>query len=238
MKILNKLLWACMSPSERAVLLNLFPLERRSDLRRLFSGMTLDYPKSFDNHKCIFIHIPKNAGTSVRSNLKLDSNLGHQPLSWYENLDNDKYKSYFKFCFVRNPWDRLVSAYFYLKEKQSSRRSSIAARDLTNHFQSFDDFVIHWINDENIYKEKVFFPQHYFMKNQMGILSMDFVGRVENINSDIETIMNAIGMSNQSKLSNINKSKRDSYKNYYSIKSRKIVETIYSEDIKLFDYKF
>ena len=96
-------------------------------------------------HKFIFIHIPKCGGTSVEQTLLknegipeeriLKWNLTHDEQQkfrlWYKygNVDVqhrkiDQYKTenekkYFTFTFVRNPWERFLSEYFYIKKLYS-----------------------------------------------------------------------------------------------------------------------
>lgn len=71
-----------------------------------------------DKYKCIFIHVPKVAGSSIeRVIYQTDKWLvGHVKASDYMKFDKDKFDSYFSFGFVRNPYDRVVSAYHYLKK--------------------------------------------------------------------------------------------------------------------------
>ena len=63
-------------------------------------------------HKCIFIHIPKCAGTSVEVNFS-NKHSNHCPVAVFARKYPRKFKNYFKFSFVRNPFDRLVSVYAY-----------------------------------------------------------------------------------------------------------------------------
>ncbi|MFG7930138.1 sulfotransferase family 2 domain-containing protein [Campylobacter coli] len=65
-----------------------------------------------DKYKCIFIHVPKVAGSSIeRVIYQTDKWLvGHVKASDYTKFDKDKFDSYFSFGFVRNPYDRVVSA--------------------------------------------------------------------------------------------------------------------------------
>ena len=70
-----------------------------------------------DKYKCIFIHVPKVAGTSIERSI-FETNkwlIGHVKASDYIRIDKNKFESYFSFGFVRNPYDRVVSAYHYLK---------------------------------------------------------------------------------------------------------------------------
>lgn len=67
-----------------------------------------------DYYKCIFLHVPKAAGISISKTLF--GNLGpcHITYDWFEqNLGLVTIKAYYKFTFVRNPWDRLYSAYSF-----------------------------------------------------------------------------------------------------------------------------
>ena len=72
-----------------------------------------------DEHKAIFIHIPKNAGTSIET-LFANSSFRIQPYK-HANIHEIKrkflelYDSHRKFTIVRNPYDKMVSWYFYLK---------------------------------------------------------------------------------------------------------------------------
>jgi hypothetical protein len=73
------------------------------------------YSDFADEFQCIFIHIPKTAGTSVARTL-FGQGSRHVPYFEYEKVNGRKFNRYFKFAFVRNSWDRLVSTYFFLKK--------------------------------------------------------------------------------------------------------------------------
>jgi hypothetical protein len=64
-------------------------------------------------HKFIFIHIPKCGGLSVSTALEWVG-LRHHTMEFYmKNYADYDLDEYYKFTFVRNPWSRVVSWYFY-----------------------------------------------------------------------------------------------------------------------------
>ena len=78
-------------------------------------------------YKTIFIHIPKNAGTAVEKYFGIhnldtlypndERALKHDTIYEIKSKFPNKYKSYKKFAIVRNPYERMVSWYFHLKEE-------------------------------------------------------------------------------------------------------------------------
>ena len=86
-------------------------------LKRIYIKNKTDNPYQDinDKYKIIFIHIPKNAGISIEEAL-FDKKIGHKSILQFESHNLKKYHEYFKFTVVRNPYDRLVSAFHFLKK--------------------------------------------------------------------------------------------------------------------------
>ena len=227
-------------------------------------------------HKCIFIHIPKTAGTSLIRVLKdpitpdqtdqvqlpfepdenkFEPPAPHLPASdyiKYGRITKELFDDYFKFGFVRNPWDRVVSEYKY---RFHAYRYSFK-KFLFEHFPkpSWTDEYCHII------------PQYDFLYDQNGTLLVDFVGKIENLQADFAHVCNKLNI-NTKTLPHRNKStsifnRRDNnpvlllrsirskfsitqrkntfehYVDYYDNESIEFVARLYKKDIETFDYKF
>ncbi|PTB82515.1 hypothetical protein C9933_01775, partial [Methylophaga nitratireducenticrescens] len=133
--------------------------------------------KPFDDLKAIFVHIPKCAGISI--NKSLFGNLAgrHTTLDDYIKIFEPKaIENYFKFTIVRNPWDRVVSAYFFLlKGGLNSQDKTFFDQELSG-YPDFDSFVRNWLNKENIWKWHHFRPQFHYILDTHNKVSLDFIG--------------------------------------------------------------
>ncbi|WP_461482060.1 sulfotransferase family 2 domain-containing protein, partial [Porticoccus sp.] len=107
-------------------------------------------------------------------------------------------------------------------------------------YKCFDDFVMNWVNDENINSNLHFIPQYKFLLNRNGEIGVDFVGHYERLNSDLEKICKAAGLpsSNIVSLKKINPSSRGNYRHYYTERSAEVVMNLYKKDIELFGYGY
>ena len=187
---------------------------------------------------CIFIHIPKTAGFSVRA-LVPRSNKGHATWRDYYTANPKKFAACFKFCFVRNPWDRVVSAYWFLEQGGfATRNPQYGIHDdedrafALGDTRSFDAFVIERLP---LCLERTHFrPQHQFICDDEGVNRMDFTGRYENLAEDFETLRARLGVDAQ--LQHKNASSHDGYTTYYSPETYNIVGEIYADDVALLGY--
>lgn len=189
-------------------------------------------------YKCIFVHIPKNAGLSVSYAIFGNTGGSHRKIIDYKDLFSKKqFKKYYKFTFVRNPWDRLVSTYFFLKKGGLTDKDKVWAEKHLGQYDNFKDFVSGWLIEENISNSLHFQHQHVFLENENGKIEVDFIGRFENLESDFKIVTKNIGIDRELKKTNV--SHRDSdYRKYYDTKTANIVRKVYSKDIELFNYEF
>ncbi len=212
--------------------------KKLSNLRKGISseGYTL---KPFDDLQAIFIHIPKNAGQSIRSSLFENLLPGHLNVYTYQLIFPKRlFDRYFKFAFTRNPWDRLVSAYTFMKSGGAHEKDRLWSEKLLSRFSGFEHFVQEGLREAEIQAWPHFRPQVEFLKGQGGGIEVDFLGRFENIDRDFEIVCQQLGIERELLHINKTKAKRESYQSYYSAESREIASQIYSQDIAEFDYDF
>ncbi|EAK0950362.1 sulfotransferase family protein [Campylobacter lari] len=192
-----------------------------------------------DKYKCIFIHVPKVAGSSIeRVVYQTDRWLvGHVKASDYVKLDKNKFESYFSFGFVRNPYDRMVSAYHYLRSGGGNLTDETWAKENIYKYNSFEEFVLNLQNNDERIKILSwihFVPQYKFLCNDNKNILVDFVGRFEKIDEDFKVILNILNRKDS--LVHANKSNHCDYKDYYNYETYKIIREIYKNDFEIFDY--
>jgi len=192
---------------------------------------------AFDYYKCIYVHIPKTGGISVNDALWGNPGGVHKTMEQYARIFSPQtLEEYFKFAIVRNPWDRLVSAFFFLKDGGKHSRDAKWAEDHLSSFDEFEDFVLNWLNEENIHKGIHFIPQADFLKLN-GSIKVDFIGSLESIEEDFDHIKQKIGLEN-ARLPHKNRSARADYRTYYTEETKNKVAKLYAEDIALKNYHF
>jgi hypothetical protein len=192
-----------------------------------------------DRHRCIFIHIPKTGGLAVAESLFGNHAGSHLFIDDFEALySRDELDSYFKFAFVRNPWDRLVSAYAFLaRGGLNSYDQQWAAKHLAP-FTNFESFVKGWLTKKSIYCGLHFLPQFEFVCVERRRIGVDFIGRFERFDEDFRIVANRLGIEASPKVVNRTRSRSPDYRTWYSDETARIVGDVYSEDISLFGYDF
>ena len=155
------------------------------------------------------------------------------------------YQHYFKFAFVRNPWDRLVSCYRDKVRFDSGHVYERYVNDFDDYFAkmgvtrsnlSFTDFVelVSEISDENA--DAHFRSQSWFLHDSKGNLLPNFVGRFENLKEDFEKVANTLNLA--LKIPHLRKTSHAAYTEWYNERTRALITRRYANDIRLFDYTY
>ena len=193
--------------------------------------------KAFDQHQSIFIHVPKTGGRSIGTSLFGELINSHFTADELKVIfGKAAFKRYFKFAFVRNPWDRAVSAYTFYKTRKSDNIKRWGEKHLAD-YPDFESFVKGYLNPETIYtSKKAFWPQYVFICDEALVSQVDFLGYFEHLERDFKRVQERLGVS--ANLLHINASPRTDYREYYTSETRDIIADLYRKDIELFGYDF
>ena len=184
-----------------------------------------------DDNKFVFVCVAKTASTSIRRRLGYEED--PPPEEYHMFLSdglrkNPRATSYFKFGFVRNPYDRLFSSYVNLKYDGHPWATALKQKS------NFREFVMDFENSE--YSNYIHLrPQSEYLTLD-GKLGVDFVGRFENLVDDFRKIEKKIGYPHK-ELSRIRSSSKGIEQKFYDNEMKKIVQKVYAEDFERFGYE-
>lgn len=135
-------------------------------------------------------------------------------------LGEQTWQSYFKFCVVRNPWDRFVSFYFW--RHRSEPRPTIS----------------HVLATDEPLRLKHFGLDVYTIDGRVGV---DKVCRYENLKEDLDEVRRRVGISETLELPS-SKSQfrpdRRSYRELLTDNERDRIAELFAPEIALFGYQF
>ena len=185
----------------------------------------------FIEKKCVFFHIPKTGGISISNSLFGDVKWGHRNVNFYKLHYGEKvFNSLYKFCFVRNPYDRLFSAYTFLKEGGINNQDLEFSNSYLQEFISFDEFVLKGLEKEEIINWVHFKPQYTFVCDENDNIVMDFVGKMENLNADFNAVCKHLNIESELQKLNMSATK----KNDFSEEVKTMIKLKYQKDFNLF----
>ena len=199
-------------------------------------------------HRFIFFAVPRTATHAVRQALRACLDEGdweqqalfgeqripvpgiaavrHGHVSFQQvksNLQAETWSSYFKFGFVRNPFDRYVSTCFFLNRRNSRFAGNEAG------------FMRQALGNTRFLQRVLVRPQYRLLTDDDGTLMMDYVGRYETLQESFDDICRHIGLA-PSSLTRKNASRHGSYECYYDETLKQAVAGYYRKDFELFGY--
>jgi len=211
----------------------------------------------------IFVRPPKIAGSSICETLELKGyrfprniRLAPPTSGWYhfshmhvpalveaELMSEEFYESAFKFSFVRNPYDRLVSMFHYYKQWKLKKPSGEVVRRWEAGIATFLEWCrhvdsgeipplgIHSIVHNEQHIQSGFNPQHYWFKG----VELDFLGKFESLDEDYEMLCEILEIP-YIKLPKIRTTKHTHYEDYLCPETKEILNRIYGGDFEQFNY--
>jgi hypothetical protein len=208
-------------------------------------------------HKCIFIHIPKCAGTSITNLFFKENDLDWRKPNYkihygwcperkihmqhatpkqmidLDLLDVSTWNKYYKFTIVRNPWSRSLSDYMWLKKTKKIEDT------FENYLTRNGKFYSVLRDQSNInYRGDHLNTQSSYLETD-NFDSINQIIRFENMKFRIPILLNQLGFRNLNiPHSNRSKNKYNHYSEFYNRKKMKLVKETFIDDITKLGYKF
>ena len=187
--------------------------------------------------KLIFIHIPKNAGTSIIKAMGVENIFFDKTIEEYKEHYDKYWNKYKKFTVIRDPIDRFISAYKFARMKESGWFSATGEEGLEKHthYELCNRMEINEYTSY-IYKNPKEFnrwtiPQSFILYNKNNQIEIDHFIKFENLQEDLSEI----GIE---KIQKLNSSKIEDDKVIQLTKKSKIkLYEIYHIDYCNFHYK-
>lgn len=204
-------------------------------------------------YNCIYVHIPKTGGTSIEEiiwpgmenrtvaelwmgfvdpyhNKYQTGGLQHLLASQIRQEVGDRvFNECYRFTVVRNPWDKAVSQYAYMKQRKDLRDFIGMQED-----DSFKTYLSLIRKREHVQ----WTPQYKFFLDDNGDQLVDFIGRFESFDDDVFTILGNLDIRVPA-IPHINKSTaRRHFREHYDDESADMVRELYRQDIELLGYQW
>jgi hypothetical protein len=203
----------------------------------------------FHQYKLAFVHIPKCGGQTVERVFGPDdscdlfgvdgdvelSNLTAHEIR--ERVVGRGIDDYLTFAFVRNPWDRLVSEYFY-----RLKCGSFPYLDYPLSPPSDFDMFVQLVTAVDLRTRthvaaNHLYPQTDFICDRTDRFQVDFVGRFESFERDLRVIASARGV-RLGDVPRINATSHGPYRDYYTAATAEAVGKLYARDREVLGYAF
>jgi hypothetical protein len=207
-----------------------------------------------EGRQFIFVHIPKTGGTSFALALegramKGDILIGDTPKAKQRRGRLDKLTpagrlwkhstlddiqgvvdpaAFFVVTIVRNPWDRVVSLYYWLQTQTFAHPAVARAQSL-----SFSDFINHEATRASLLTQ----PYGSYVRDDTGASRCDLFARLESLEQDLVPFWTHVGFVCQLDRVNASKRSRD-WRGYYSDADAAVIAQVCATDIAAFGYEF
>ena len=226
--------------------------------------MIIDSPNQ-SKTPLIFVHIPKTGGMSTLNSLSCFELIYHKNIEHDIKKIKNKKKNpedYLSFTIIRNPWDRMVSNYFFHKQRIHNDTTLHELLFKPNEKEKLKTWIKKHNDEDELWKNHEFkdwlklFDEKESAKSLSiyhdtikttymdliginGKISVDYIINLHNFKKEINLIKILSGKPfNNPKHVHKNKSDHKDYREYYDSESIELVANLFKKDIELFNFKF
>lgn len=211
------------------------------------------YPREFivrTDKQLAYLSVPKVACSSIKASMsplescdddKIHASMDSLGFSRFGSLPENE-NSFFKFTFVRNPFERLVSCY---ENKYHTYRNYDANLNILEHYldgslakdEGFEAFITKICSIPNFALEPHFMRQYDIVYDKHSVCLVDYIGKMESLQQDFLPIQEKYNLRplphyNKTGIANTNK-----WMNYYNENTAELVYNKYMKDFEVFGYE-
>jgi len=198
------------------------------------------YRREVQQAGVLFIHVPKAGGTSISRAIYGIDGVGHHRAVEARETNPSMFDRLYRFSVVRNPWERLLSAFQFVSRGGTSEvmvdNSDFYRKE---NWKSFDQFVLDWlVNQSPESLDPVFMPQHMFVCDANGNLLVHDLYDLYELDRLSRNLSSRLGRSLSIPHVNSTGSKDELMSAYRDPNVVDAVAGYYARDIELFDYQY
>jgi len=188
------------------------------------------------SRRILFVHIQKTGGGSIEALLRARLPDLERCVDWHAHASaikrqlGQQYSDYYTFSFVRNPWDRMVSWYFWLKNMADRGKFFWTHKFGLPHHATFEQFILQA-------RGVLLHPQCQYIADADGTFLVNVVYRFENFRAECRKLGGALGLS-FGRIPHHRHTIHKHYSHYYSPELRDVVAKRFAPDGKAFGYEF
>src|SRR5262245_56984378 len=175
-----------------------------------------------ESHRFVWFRIAK-VGTTTFYKIFRDNQVVFAVNKFEFPYDPKNYKGHFKFGFVRNPWDRVVSCY-------CNKILNKCWEPFRECYDKDFDYFVDFIDRHNLAHA----DRHIRLQTRMiPYKEVNFIGRFETFARDLKYVLKVIGLKNV-EIPKKNSTRHEHYSKYYTQRTKQIIARKYKDDIAAF----
>ena len=187
-------------------------------------NLTISHDRQF-----VWFRVAKVATRTILNHLRENAGPLDMDHAMFVHYPVNLCREYFKFAFVRNPWDRLVSCWQNKVVDENFFRFKETTRQRLMKFDNFVEYV-GALDIENC-------DHHLRLQSRLIDLNhLDFLGRFEKFEKDYSYVCQVLDIPDLNGQQRNKSARSNDLNEYYSAGLRDAVFKIYERDIRLFNY--